>query len=740
MSKRFSVVINTYNRAHTIERTLHSLRNLRHSNYEVIVVNGPSIDNTEAILLVYAGMVRIGHCSEANLSKSRNVGIAMSAGDIVCFLDDDAVPEPHWLSDLEVAYSDPSVAAVGGYIRDHTGYAYQSRALVCNRFGVGQDFASIEDAGITEGPMPDRYFSLTGTNCSFNRKVLIDIGGFDEEYAYFLDETDVIVRLVDAGHKVKYMPSAEIHHKYAESHLRNADKIPKSIYLPARSKAYFCVKNAVPSYSLDEVFEHLERYRSDLRRDYDWYLEHGKIDSEHHKRLHDDIDRGIRDGISDAYAYPHRQLISPQQIESLAGEFKPVKTMLPAAQRIKVCLLSKDYPPAQCGGIGVWTHELAIGLAAFGHEVTVITCGKDHPTVDYENGVWVHRIVPQHQPNRHSPPLPDLPQVIKDYAYTAYDEVMRVNVIRGLDIVSSPIWDLEGAACIADASIPTVLSLHSTFKLVLPSKPEWHENEAYRKGHVDKMIEGEKWALEKAGHVLANSKAIISDIQNAYQLFLEEERVTVVPHGVSMPSSLQADSKASPNNGTVNLLFVGRFEKRKGIDLLLKCLPTLLVKHPSLAVNLVGDETVAFEGELPLWLNFSQRNLNQPWFNRIKCHGVVSNDELHRHYEFCDIFVAPSRYESFGLIYLEAMRFGKPCIGCTVGGVPEVVIDGETGILVPLEDYPALEASIDRLIVDAEYRAELGKSGKKRMQDLFSIGIMVKNCSDVYGGQKRTTQ
>src|SRR5207249_638309 len=82
-------------------------------------------------------------------------------------------------------------------------------------------------------------------------------------------------------------------------------------------------------------------------------------------------------------------------------------------------------------------------------------------------GVWVHRIVPSDQRRRGTPRLPDLPQNIRDYTLTAFDEVVRIHSTRGLDVVSSPIWDLEGVACIASRLVPSVLSLHSTYKFVL---------------------------------------------------------------------------------------------------------------------------------------------------------------------------------------------------------------------------------------------------------------------------------
>ncbi|NJK91934.1 MAG: glycosyltransferase [Blastochloris sp.] len=92
--RRISVVINTLNRADLLEQTLKSLGWQRHRNFEVIVVNGPSRDGTTEVLERWQGRIKVGDCPEANLSMSRNIGICMAAGEVVAFLDDDAVPEP----------------------------------------------------------------------------------------------------------------------------------------------------------------------------------------------------------------------------------------------------------------------------------------------------------------------------------------------------------------------------------------------------------------------------------------------------------------------------------------------------------------------------------------------------------------------------------------------------------------------------------------------------------------------
>ncbi len=141
--------------------------------------------------------VRIALCSEANLYTSRNIAVAIAAGEIVAFLDDDAIPEPDWLNLLIERFADPKVAAVGGFIRDHTGVKFQYRNVIGNRF------ADVRHSSDVEAPRsPDEYPSPTGTNIAIRRDVLVEMGGFDEHFSYFLDETDINLRLHEDGWQI----------------------------------------------------------------------------------------------------------------------------------------------------------------------------------------------------------------------------------------------------------------------------------------------------------------------------------------------------------------------------------------------------------------------------------------------------------------------------------------------------------------------------------------------------------
>src|SRR5689334_12230016 len=113
---KFSVVINTYNRARLLRQALHSLDYQDYDDFEVVVVDGPSTDGTDEVIAEYAarGAIKAGKCPERNLSISRNIGISMTAGDVVAFMDDDAVPERGWLSGLARTFKEHGASGVGG--------------------------------------------------------------------------------------------------------------------------------------------------------------------------------------------------------------------------------------------------------------------------------------------------------------------------------------------------------------------------------------------------------------------------------------------------------------------------------------------------------------------------------------------------------------------------------------------------------------------------------------------------
>lgn len=731
MNMTFSVIINTYNRARNLATTLRALELLRHPTFEIIVVNGPSADDTEAVLAPYLGRIKYARCPEANLGRSRNIGLRHAAGDIVCFTDDDGIPEPDWLDALESAYqSDPRLGAAGGFVRDHTGVSYQSRYIVCDRAGNATFHDTAEAAGpaLLAGPGAPRYPSLMGVNSSFRRQALLAIGGFDEEYAYLLDETDVCLRLIDAGWHVRFVPSAQVHHKYAPSHLRSERRIPTSLYYTTRSKVYFIFRHALPDTPPLQTFQTALHARQNLLADIARLRTFGTIDAAHHATLQDDILRGTTDGIRDAHAHPAGRLLSPAERTTPPPAFHTFPTRLPASARRRLLLITQDYPPRPCGGIGVFMHRLASALADAGHECTVITRAEgDQHTVDLEEGIWVHRLPLRTHEGRTDPAIPPLPPTVRDWTYTVYDEARRIQALRGPHITLSAVWDLEALACIASGAFPlNAVYLVTTYQLNLPNKPEWQGDPDFLQGHVNKMIAAERWLYRHPhARLIASTPGIWRDLRHLNPDLPEPAHpVPIIPFGLPpAPDTLPPRPADHSPPGALTLLYVGRFEHRKGIDLLLDALPELLDAHPQLYVRLVGNDRLPADPDgTPYKDRFLARHGEHPAVRagRVRFLGVIDDDALLAEYAHCDLFVAPSRYESFGLIYLEAMRWGKPCIGTLVGGIPDV-LPAEAGLLVPPSDRSALIQAIDRLLRDPGLRARLGAAGLERFRQHYTV-------------------
>ncbi len=272
-----SVVVNTYNRAPSLRLTLAGLAQLDYPQVEVVVVNGPSTDDTEAVMAAYQGRIKAARCPERNLSMSRNVGIAAAAGDIVAFIDDDAYPDPAWLDRLMAAYADPEVAGAGGPVYDHTGARFQTRYIISDRIGRSTLVFDHNPSAWLNLPGAGSFPSLLGTNSSFRRDRLLEIGGFDEEFEYFLDETDVCARLVDAGYVVAQLDDGAVYHKFLPSDIRGESRAARDRYVVAKNTCYFALKNAREGSSFFAACTGLAEFVETQRRDYRWNIDHGLL-------------------------------------------------------------------------------------------------------------------------------------------------------------------------------------------------------------------------------------------------------------------------------------------------------------------------------------------------------------------------------------------------------------------------------------------------------------------------------
>lgn len=738
-----SIVINTLNRENLLKNTLESFQYLDYPNFEVIVVNGPSTDGTAELLQQWSDRIKVASCPEPNLSMSRNIGIASAAGEFVAFIDDDAIPEPEWLTQAIVGFDQDEVAATGGKVFDATGYEYQYQYANANRLGNGK-WLLTEASPQYCFPRSFEFPYLQGTNTVFRRTALMEIGGFDEEYVYYLDETEVCLRLIDCGYMIRQLPNAYVHHKYAPSYIREKG-VAKNRYPVLKSKIYFSNCHAKSYLSQEQIDTDNHGFIQNQRKDVLSCVSTGRLSKEDHEIFERHVEKAWQVGI-EASRQPKKIITSQllQAYEADRSTFKHFETIVPETQQMTIVLLCEDYPPLLLGGIARFTQDKATALARLGHKVHVIARSHStHNTVDLEDGVWVHRILAAPQPLTPEAAALNVPQSHWDQSQSFFWELIRIETHRSIDVVEAPVWNIVGIAPLLSGRFNVVTSLMTTLKLSLTSRPDLTSNPQMMTTFVEPIVNLERHLIVASHAILSISQGVADNIEESYGLKINPDKLYISHLGMpdwsstmpihSVQSGDQVETDSSP---ALKVLFVGRLETRKGIDQLLAVIPNLCDRYPNIEFQIVGDDSIELSRKVTYRSQFEKKH---PKYcnSQVKFYGKVSEEALRKHYADCDIFVAPSRFESFGLIYVEAMMFSKPVVGCNVGGIPEVVADEETGLLAIPGDGPTLEKAIDRLLQDSKLRQRLGQSARKRYEEMFSDIKMARSSLELYARFKQ---
>ncbi|WP_298259354.1 glycosyltransferase [uncultured Litoreibacter sp.] len=281
-----SVVIVSRNRPKELRNCIRALDFQTHRKFELIVVTD-EITAAKLPDLIPIERVKSAVCAEANISKARNQGVALAAGEIVAFIDDDAIAEPTWLNRLTAPFRDPNIGASGGFVRGRNGISFQWRAEEVGLDGTSHAIAV--DQTTVFAADPKRAIKTQGTNCAFRIDALRALGGFDESYKFYLDETDLNIRINQAGYSTAIVPLAEVQHGYAASSMRGRDRRPKSLFEIGASHAYFIKKYDRPQSELDSV-------RAEQWARLDAALARGLIKAEDVEFLRSDLEAGIAEG------------------------------------------------------------------------------------------------------------------------------------------------------------------------------------------------------------------------------------------------------------------------------------------------------------------------------------------------------------------------------------------------------------------------------------------------------------
>lgn len=286
-----SVIVVSWQRPTALRRCLLALGQQDHPQLELIVVaDAAALEQTRQDLAAARRLAKLAVNAAPNISVARNIGLALAAGTVVAFIDDDAVPEPSWASRLCAPFAAAEVVAATGYTRGRNGLSFQWTAAEVDQ--TGQDHPLPLSAGVSlHRGTALRAVKPVGTNCAFRGTVLRAIGGFDPAYRFYLEDADIALRL--AGHGLTaVVPAAQVHHGFAASARRRADRVPLSLHEIGASSMVFLRRHAAPGLWPDA----LARLRAEQRARVLRHMVDGRIEPGGVGPLLATLEAGLSDG------------------------------------------------------------------------------------------------------------------------------------------------------------------------------------------------------------------------------------------------------------------------------------------------------------------------------------------------------------------------------------------------------------------------------------------------------------
>ncbi|MBI2982874.1 MAG: glycosyltransferase [Chloroflexi bacterium] len=371
------------------------------------------------------------------------------------------------------------------------------------------------------------------------------------------------------------------------------------------------------------------------------------------------------------------------------------------------------------GGMNVYVRELSRELASRGVEVDVFTRWREPGDPRIQELAPGARVI-----HVESGPIRYVPKT-EVYARIEHfaDEVERhiETEGRGYDLIHSHYWlsAVVTRQLAARWDLPTVQMFH-TLGLV---KREVMTEDA--DGESDERIETERRAVRESDALVAASEIEASELMELYGA--DPAKIRVVPCGVDVDAFRpvrQVDARETLGRDQCErlVLFVGRIEQIKGIDVLLEAMGDLFRRRPDLrhevCLVVVGgaldpnDDAPELEKLEDLRRLVHEHRLE----DNVDFIGSVDQRRLALWYDAADVCAVPSLTESFGLVALEAMASGTPVVATRVGGLQTVVVDGESGLLVPASDHQALAVAMERVLTDHRLRGHLAHGARDRAE------------------------
>jgi glycosyltransferase involved in cell wall biosynthesis len=398
------------------------------------------------------------------------------------------------------------------------------------------------------------------------------------------------------------------------------------------------------------------------------------------------------------------------------------------------------WTPHSDGSLQIWNHEITTRLSK-SCDVLVYSGLFSSPANDCVDGVryrrfstrWDDRFLKPFRLIRETLSIQG-PLFRSDLWYPGYYLKVAVDLRRqGCDIVH--VYYYPQCAAL-------IKSLNPALRVILHMHGEWLTQAKFHR------LESR---LQKIDSVISCSEFVTQAIRTMFPQIAS--RCKTVPMGMSPEAfSLGSEDHQEGNFSPRRLLYVGRVSPEKGVHVLLDAFELILRQFPDATLTIVGPEWIAPREDIAsLCLDKDMLASLTPFYNhgyllqlkqrlsldarkRVTFAGLVAHGEVPRFFRSADIYVGPSLYESFGVSIIEAMAAGLPVVTTRVGVVPEVISDGQSGLIVEPANASAIADAVIHLFTDARLRSTISRAGRQTVSKQFSWETVCSSLIDVYDG------
>jgi len=395
---------------------------------------------------------------------------------------------------------------------------------------------------------------------------------------------------------------------------------------------------------------------------------------------------------------------------------------------MKALFYTKEFPPNVYGGAGVVVEYLATELEKL-MEIDVKCFGDQDST----SGNMTVKGFPYNNP------IFEQSDDKLKAVFNSLNTCLHMNAELDADIVHCHTWYAQFAGIVAKLcyGVPLVITTHS----LEPLRP-WKREQLGHGYEASSWIE--KTAIEMSDAIIAVSKETKDDVLKYFDV--ENEKVKVIYNGINLSEYVVTEETSTLDKYGIDrskpfVLFVGRITRQKGIIHLVNAIKYI---DPDTQIVLCAGapDTPEIAKEMEDSVNEVKKTRN----NIIWIDEMLDKKEVIQLYSHADVFCCPSIYEPFGIINVEAMACETAVVASAVGGIKEVVVEGETGILIQLEQQDSapfepmnpdkfsrdLANGVNKLVNNKELRDSMAKNGRRRVEEHFDWVAIAKQTKELY--------